>query len=103
MPLITTLTLPNPGPVISTFVKIQYTEHEYGFDITSIEEYRDAACTKLHTDFCIDELPREAQDRIYSAIYYQRDRDARARGMRRLKADLEADAYARRLLDGARA
>lgn len=103
MPLITTLTIPNPGPLISTFVRIQYTENEYGFDIDAIELYHDAACKKIATEFSVDELPRETQDRIYTAIYYQRDRDARSRGMRRLKAALEADLYAKRLMDGARA
>lgn len=103
MPLITTLTIPNPGPLISTFVRIQYTENEYGFDIDAVELYHDASCKKIATEFSVDELPRETQDRIYSAVSDKRERELRARGMRRLRADLEADLYAKRLLDGAQA
>ncbi|MDR5728038.1 MAG: hypothetical protein RB191_11495 [Terriglobia bacterium] len=103
MPIVTTLILPNPAPLVSTFVKVEYQESAYGFDITGVELHHDAACTKLAADFCIDELPRETQDRIYSAIDHQRYCEARARGLRRLKADLESDLYAKQLIDGARA
>jgi hypothetical protein len=103
MPIIATLTLPNPGPVISTFVRIQYEEREYGYEIESIEMYADAACKQLLGDFTLDELPATTQDIVCSAVDNQRYREARARGLLRLKADLEADLYAKRLLDGARA
>jgi hypothetical protein len=90
MPILTTVILPNPAPVIATFVKVQYCENEYGYDIESIELYADAACKQLIADFCVEELPVAMQGVIYETIDNQRYREARVRGLRRLKADLEA-------------
>jgi hypothetical protein len=90
MSWITSITLPNPGPVLPTFIVIQYSESEYGFDISGVEMYADQACKHIITDFCVEELPRELQDRIYECVTAKRDQQRRDR--RRLLAQSEVRA-----------
>lgn len=95
------IVLPNPGPVLSTFVCVHHTGNEQEWDITNIELYADVECTKLLADdIRVDQLPRDTQETIYASLEAYVSRSRRERGMLRL---WNADQAAQMVLEGARA
>lgn len=69
MPRTHSITLPNLGALISTWLVIHHTNNEFEWEITGIEMYRDADATQLlQDDISIADLDRDTQERIYAAL-----------------------------------
>jgi hypothetical protein len=94
------IVLPNPAPIMNTFVVVHYRDNESGWEITNVELYGDAELTVLHNDdIRIAEQSQAFQDKVYAALNNRTDPVKCERGMRRLWADIQADAAASRVVD----
>jgi hypothetical protein len=64
------IALPNPGPILTTFVLINFRlTNEPAWDIASLELYADVEMTKLLADDVhLADFPREEQDKIYAGL-----------------------------------
>jgi hypothetical protein len=81
------IALPNPAPVLSTFIAVHHRENDQDWEIVNIELYADVERTKLLADgIDIYELSRDQQEKIYAALEaYTDDRRRQRRAQARLE------------------
>jgi hypothetical protein len=96
------VTLPHLGGPLPQYVVVHYIPNASEWRITNIEIYLDEALTDLRADGIeFDTMPREVQ---FALLMHLNAKDAASRaqrGFQRLWDDIQADAAAARVLEGA--
>lgn len=89
MSRIQSITLPNLASIVPTYLVVHHRPGDAReWDVTSIEIFSDTDCTSLIAELQINDLPRDTQESIYSALSIRAEKAQRARGLRRLLNDL---------------
>lgn len=81
------ITLPNPGLVLTTYIVINHVPTDGEWDIKSVEICADPEGQIVLGDCSMNELPRDTQEQIYEALEALQ---MTKRGMRRLWNEIHA-------------